>query len=363
MADIKFKVDEMMSFCCLWRESLMNFNSPQLNDYLNNFNNPEIKKISQTYPRGIKAKTSELIKQIQDGKIKDIDGMISFLDSSFAGYAKEKGDVLKEVFNGYSEFFNSVKNVMSGNLEVMQRLQSDDDLGYQRELDGVYKVFGVDAEKDQTHAYLNPSPAQPLYDGMCPGTMFYQNFSVSRLSDAEYIGDSTVNKNKISTPLHEATHHIFAQSQLKKDIQAGNIKGRTKEVMSVLGAYIEATSDKQPRGATALSALDEAFAACSSAVIYQKSNGGKLPDEWYHGFEAADRLAPKVFPLYQEYMEQGKSFDEAFFTSLSKKLGSLRAINGKARCCENISDIPKPQAKLSADKKAERMFVGRDGGR
>lgn len=340
---IDFKTDEMMSFYYLWKENFIAYGMPEADTFLASFDNPKIKNITQTYPRGCVEKLAELGNNIQDGKISDIDGFISFLDMSFSGYSADKGHVLKNVFEGYHQFYISSQVMLSDNADVMRRLQDDVHLGYKQELDNLYKVFGVNPESDKLRAYINPVPERPLYDGMSQNSAFYQNISIHPQEGRAYIENSTVCLEKISTPFHEATHHIFARSQLKQDIKEGQVKGRTKEVMAVLSAYMEATKDKQPRGGTALSALDEAFAACSSAIMYQKINKGKLPDEWYHGFDAANRLAPKIFPLYMEYLEQGKPLDEKFFMSLSKKLGSFRGVIGKARCAA----VPNAQQKAT----------------
>lgn len=349
---IDFQTSEMMSFYYLWQESLMSFDSPELGDFLNSFENPQMKKITQTYPRGIQKHLASLGQEIQNGKIKNIDDFVSRLDSAFPKYAAGQGAVLKEVFTGYHQFFEASQPLLQKNLEVMKQLQDDGRLGYRQELGGLYAMFGVNPREDGLRAYINPAPSRPLFDGMSPNSTFYQNFSMTALPGEQYIENSTVGAGKISTPLHEATHHIFARSQLKKDLDAGNVRGRAKEVMEVIDAYMKAAPDKQPRGATALSALDEAFAACSSAVVYQKANNGRLPDEWYHGFDAANRLAPKIYPLYREYMAQGKTLDTEFFASLSQKLGSFRIAADKSRCAaaggqeqSALRQIPRPAVK------------------
>jgi hypothetical protein len=114
---------------------------------------------------------------------------------------------------------------MSANLATLNGIQTDKQLGYAQDLGKLYKFFGVDEKSDRLVGYVNPSPVAPLYDGMCTNSGFYQNFPSHQLSGKSYVGDSTVGENKISTPLHEATHHIFARSQIKKDI----INGETNE--------------------------------------------------------------------------------------------------------------------------------------
>lgn len=360
---IDFKVDEMMSFYYLWQESLINYDSPRLNDFLAGFDNPQIENIKQTYPKGIDKKMPELGQCIQTGKIKDIDAFVSFLDASFSGYASAQGNMLKDTFNGYHQFFVSSADVLSRNRDVMGQLQDDSSLGYRKEIENLYKVFNVNPQEDKLQNYINLVPYRPLCDGMSTSSALYQNFSATPQPGKTYIENSTVEMEKIGTPLHEATHHIFDCSQLKKNIREGNVSGRLKEVMEVLDSYIKSTSDEQPRGATALSALDEAFAACSSAVMYQKANGGKLPDEWYHGFEAANRLAPKVFPLYMEYMERGKPFDEAFFYSLSKKMGTFRAVSDRAKCGNAMPDKPERTAEVSTCIKQNSVLSRNNDGR
>ena len=362
---IEFQADEMMSFYFMWQEALSAYGSPQLDTYLKSFQNPDIEAIKNSYPKGIGGKIQNLSllgKDIQNGEVRNIDEfaqkMAKHLDVSKEDMARISPN-LQKAFGAYHDFYKTAEPIISSNLTTLNDVQTDKQLGYSGDLSKLYKFFGVDEKSDRLVGYVNPSPVAPLYDGMCTNSGFYQNFPSHQLSGKSYVGDSTVGENKISTPLHEATHHIFARSQIKKDIINGEAKGRIKEVINVMDEYIKACPQGQVRGAKGLSALDEAFAACSSALMDEKRTGVSPLDnpdrEWYHGFDAANRLAPKVYPLYREYLEQGKTLDGEFFGKLGARLGDIKIATNKAQRQTAQEDITPtkeqhsqaPQSKMS----------------
>ena len=338
---IEFQANEMMSFYFMWQEALSAYGQPQFYTYLKSFENQDIEAIKGCYPKGIGGKIQKLSllgKDIQNGQIQNIDdfaqSMSLHLDISKEDMEKITPN-LQKAFGAYHEFYRSAEPTMASNLVTLNGIQADEKLGYTEDVSKLYKFFGVDEKTDKLIGYINPSPNIPLYDGMCTSSGFYQNFPSHQLSSKSYVGNSTVGENKVSTPLHEATHHIFARSQIKKDIINGEAKGKMREVVNVMDEYIKACPQGQVRGAQGLAALDEAFAACSSALMDEKRTGVSPLDnpdrEWYHGFDAANRLAPKIYPLYKEYLEQGKTLDGEFFDKFGKKLADIKIATNKAQ--------------------------------
>lgn len=78
---------------------------------------------------------------------------------------------------------------------------------------------------------------------------------------------------------------------------------------------------------SAYTALDEAIAACSSALVDEKSKGLTAGRTWYYGFGAANELAPEIYRLINEYMNDKKTLDDDFFAKLNENTQDLFKTN------------------------------------
>lgn len=343
MAEIEFKTNEMLGFCSLWVDTLIS-SRENTETVFSTFENPNIKELANAIPNsfnGLSKTLGDLERNILSGEVKNIDDFLGAIAQSFENNGAEKIEpALRKSFEAYHGFFekSQTKETINDNLTAVRNLQKDENLGYLKELENLYTFFDVSADK-KCVCYLNPYPEKPLNDGSAIGGSFKQNFSVKKLEEnSAYIDNSTVLARKVSTPLHEATHFLFAQSEIKQDFLNGK-GGGIESFRQVLGEQLEKYPDKRGGNAT----FDEALASCSSAIITEKRQG-KLADnhEWYHNFEAANKIAPHVYPLYKEYISQGKKMDDAFFGRLAANVKEAEREKNKHQCVAStqISKVP-----------------------
>lgn len=343
MAEIEFKTNEMLGFYSLWVDTLISSREDK-EKVFSTFENPDIREFANAIPNsfnGLSKTLGDLERNILNGQVKNRNDFLEMIVKDFENNGAEKIEsALRKSFEAYHKFFekSQTKETISDNLAAVRKLQKDEKLGYSKELENLYTFFDVSSDK-KCVCYMNPYPEKPLNDGSAIGGSFKQNFSVKRLeNDSEYIENSTVLARKVSTPLHEATHFLFAQSEIKQSFLNGTGSG-IEEFRKVLAKQLEKHPDKRGENAT----FDEALASCSSAIVTEKRQG-KLTDnhEWYHKFEAANNIAPHVYPLYKEYVSHGKKMDDAFFGRLADNIKNSEKEKSKQNnvASKHISSVP-----------------------
>lgn len=340
MSEIEFKTDEMLGFYSLWVDALIS-PSEDRDKVLSAFENPDIKELVNATPNsfnGLSKTLGKFEQKILNGEVSNIDGFMDLIVQTFENNGAENIEpALRKSFGAYHEFCEKkeTKDIIDGNLSAVKNFQKNEKIGYAKELDNLYVFFDVPAD-NKCVCYLNPYPDKPFNDGSAMDGFFKQNFVVKRLEeDSAYLENSTILMRKTSTPLHEASHFLFGKSEIKQDFWGGKGEGVGK-LRKVLTQQLEKYPDKRGENAT----FDEALASCSSAIMTEKRQG-KLADnhEWYHGFEAANELAPHVYPLYKEYLSQGKKMDDAFFGRLADNVVNFEKEKSKPdHAASNVSD-------------------------
>lgn len=329
---INFASNPMYSFYGLWCDCAQN------KDALNGFDDDRLSKIANVAPQK-GSKMRSIIGKIHEFNITDITGLKSLIKDKLDTQTLE---ILESAFEAYKEFYAKNKKNIDNNLIVMDTEQQT----YQRELAKLYKCFDISPETICS-CYLNPFPKNKINDGISNNKSVSMDYSLNKTEDANnYVSNSDILKRKLSTPFHEATHFLFNNSQLKKDIEEEKypqINSVLNQVISKFEKKGNGTASRDEIKPFAIGAINEAFAACSSALYNEKTTGKPVTNdnEWYHGWKEASDLAKQMYPLFKKYLNEGKSFDCQFFAKLSSaiKIDELRNSNKL-----------QPQEKTSSDK-------------
>lgn len=299
---------------------------------------------------------SGLIQQlIGKENISDYEGLKKLMAEHLSAQEAEALDkVLKPAFEAYLSFYNKNKDTINKNLEAMNSAQSV----FCNDLNNLYQCFSIPEDK-QCNCYLNPFPKDKVIDGISNPENVSMDYSLNRNEDAaNYIENSDILKRKASTPFHEATHFLFLNSQFKKDLE-NEANPQMKRLLNSVIKSLEngkqdSNTDRNQIKAFAIGAINEAFAACSSALYNEKTTGKAVnnDNEWYHGWKQANDLAKQMYPLFKEYMEKGKPFDGEYVTKLSNiieinnlksKIANKRHTNKLSRNQHNeLETTPKP---------------------
>ncbi len=322
-AKINFVADEMRGFYALWVDSLMF--PAESRAAMNDFENSDIKAFEKAIPQTGSitwGAISQVESLITERNISSVEALKHLLTEKFdPNDSKNIGDAFDKAFPAYHDFFEKNNANIRANLSVLETEQK----GYANELNAIYAGFGIDKQKRCT-CYLNPFPGRTTGDGRSNprGDTSVMNYSVVRLeADDNYLNGANILQRKASTPLHETTHSLFYASELKSRLEDNPQEGMQK-TMDILTRYFDADGNekKDIRASSkdnAVAAINEAFAVCATGLYNEKRTGKpvKDADQWYHGFEAANRLAPVMYPLFKHYLEQGKMFDDRFFQQLA----------------------------------------------
>ena len=322
---IIFKSNPMYSFYGLWCDCIQNPNAAK--KALEGFNDPSLSKIADIIPqRGTKThlaieKIHQLIGKYNISTIDEVKPLMreSFSASDVENYNK----VLEPAFAAYSSFFAQNKEKIDNNIETLNSGQQ----AYSQDFAKLYQCFATPSEK-VCNCFLNPFPQDKVADGISNKENVSMNYSLNRNENREnYIGNSNILKRKSSTPFHEATHFLFFNSQLKKDIENEKNPEMSKLLNHIITKFEKkGNSENKPSRDQlkffATGAINEAFAACSTALYNEKTTGKPVSDnnEWYHGWQEANDLTRQMYPHYKEYVNSGTLFDDNFFRKLNTSI-------------------------------------------
>ena len=249
------------------------------------------------------------------GEINNIDEFNAFIKEKLSDrpdkVEKFCYDSIEEM-QKYSSFYQRHIEPITQYKRVIENTQTDDQRGYSKDLAKLYDFFDVD-KNVKCYGILVPVPKKEI-DGCAIGNGFMIFYDTEKKDNEKYIENSFLPEKKVSTPLHEATHVLFGHSKIKQDLKNNQGKGAHK-LLSVLDKYFSDNPD--PNGRSAILAVDEAIAACSSMVVNKKYKPKENFDVFYHGFEGANALAKSLYPVFQEYMKQDKKMDDDFFMQVA----------------------------------------------
>ncbi len=374
MAKIQFVTDELVSFYALWRTSLES--RKEVRDKIfSNFEDKKLHMLKEVEPRSYdseaRQKLSELEAGVTGGRITTIDALSEAMSGCFL--APERKGEFKEAFNSYHNFYEQSKGIMEKNKQAIEQV-------YQKaDCDKLARFFGAsESQSSNCKCFLHLWPGRPPVDGMCAGQTFEINACVRRIEDDKnYLPDSTLMTRKIGTPYHELTHKFFRETH-EKDFVAGKTTGM-RQVNKILTDYFNRNSEKNcdKMQALGLAAVHEGLAACADAYRDEKITG-KAPEKdrvWYHGEEeiaqAANQLAPKMYPMFRRYMDEGRQLDDVFFVRLSMNMqefkeGYVQQNSSQADINEKrgLESKPVPNSESRREQKAptvEIMKQQRDG--
>ncbi len=264
---------------------------------------------------------SDLIqKEIGRQNISNYEGLKKLLSEYLPQEVDTLDKVLKPAFEAYFSFYDENKEVIDKNIEIMNSAQAV----YENELTNLYKCFSISDDK-QCCCYLNPFPENKIIDGISNSENVSMNYSLNKNEDSNnYIENSNILKRKASTPFHETTHFLFFNSQFKKDIENESSPQMKTLLNNVIRSFEkngnqEDKTSRAQKKIFAIGAINEAFAACSSALYNEKTTGQPVvnENEWYHGWKQANDLTRQMYPLFKEYIKMGKPFDDEFANRLS----------------------------------------------
>lgn len=325
---IKFASNPIYSFYGLWCDCVQNPDASK--DVLRDFKDERLSKITDILPKK-GAKTYSMMGAVHQNNITNINELQSIMRENFnAQDLQAISKIWGTAFEAYKDFYTENKENIDNNLAVMNSEQQN----YQKELANLYKSFSTPPEIVCT-CYLNPFPEKKFGDGISNDKSISMDYSLSKTEDINnYIDHSDILKRKRSTPFHESTHFLFNNSQLKKDIEKENspgIKSVLNHVISQFEKKGNGTASREDIKPFAIGAINEAFAACSTALYNEKTTGKPVCNDnvWYYGWKEANDLTRQMYPHFKEYVNEGKPFDERFFKKLniSIKIDELRNSN------------------------------------
>lgn len=322
---IKFISNPLYSFYGLYRNCMQN---PEMaKNAIEGFQDERLNRLMEIIPeKGTNARIkSDLIhKQIGKLNISDYNSFKDLMSTHLYPQEVDRFDkILKSAFEAYSSFYDKNKEIINQNVEVMNSAQSV----YKNDLNNLYKCFSIPEDK-QCCCYLNPFPKNKILDGISNSENVSMDYSLTQneVSD-NYIENSNILKRKASTPFHEATHFLFFNSQFKKDIENETSPQMKKFVDTVIKSFekngVQSNKfNREQMKVFAIGAINEAFAACSTALYNEKTMGTPVANEneWYHGWKQANDLTRQMYPLFKEYVENGKPFDTEFASKLSNSV-------------------------------------------
>ena len=320
---IDFKSDNIMNLYCLWLGA-MGQNSDEV---LSAFNDEAILKIKDAMPSNkFSSETFTSLKQLQaeivDGNIKDIDGFCASIKEKFPNDAQRMIPAFKTSFKALSDFYGTTET--RAEQIKAQGVLNEDQGKYLDLLNNMASFYGVEG-KQNIPCYITIYPDKKFNDGQAYQDAFQVSYSLEKDKDG-YANNTIVPVRKMSTPLHESSHYLLNRSPSYLNIKEGTcLSGMYKS----LDRYFEQNPQEKQNGDSSLNAIHEAFAACATALYLQKVRGEPLAPgrTWYHGFEAANKLAPKIYPRFRDYVLNGKTIDDKFFEGLNIDLNQKTADN------------------------------------
>ena len=315
---IDFKSDNIMNLYCLWLGA-MGQNSDEV---LSAFNDEAILKIKEAIPKKeaipefFSSETFTSLKQLQaeivDGNIKDIEGFCASIKEKFPNYAQRMIPAFKTSFKALSDFYGTTET--SAEQIKAQGVLNEEQGKYLDLLNKMASFYGVEGEQN-IPCYITIYPDKKFNDGQAYQDAFQVSYSLEKDKDG-YANNTIVPVRKMSTPFHESSHYLLNRSPSYLNIKEGTcLSGMYKS----LNRYFEQNPQEKQNGGSSLNAIHEAFAACATALYLQEVRRQPLVPgrTWYHGFEVANKLAPKIYPRFRDYVLNGKTIDDKFFEGLN----------------------------------------------
>lgn len=152
---------------------------------------------------------------------------------------------------------------------------------------------------------------------------------------------------------YEGGHFLLTNTQIWKDLESIalssgkhlNNNSPILKTIDIFTAYFDANPNEKCNKSfsskiAVLDVINEAFACCSNTFFCEKRDVAVFADKkvWYYGFEAANKLAPQVYPLFKEYIAQGKTMDDMFFKRLNDNLKGFES--GKESALQSSTPSP-----------------------
>ena len=338
-SQIEFQSNALYGFCSLWSDCLQF--GKQAQGVLKGFENEQISELStlsQSSNFRLRKQLRQAQQQITSGKIGDFSALAETLKENLS---QKDLSLLQKSYAAYSDYFEKNKGRIQNNVDTLNQSRSL----YAQELKNIYKCFGISEDK-KCPCFVNPFPKDKFIDGISNESGVCMNYSLARDENPDnYLENSDILKRKCSTPFHETTHFCFFNSQLKKDIENENnlpMKNVLKNLMNTFEQKGKDKGIKAPKEelkACALGVINEGFAACATALYNEKTQGApvKNDEEWYHGWKEANDFTRQMYPLFKEYVSEGKSFDSAFFSRLN-----IAMTKEKMNLAEPVRNTPQP---------------------
>lgn len=347
-ASFDFRTSEIASFYNLWQRSMGN------TAMLEGFEDSNIFKLQEAVPNEFKSfteqsffqtvqKFSKINHDIINGGITDINGLSEAVRRSFSN-GEQMSSALQTAYKSWQTFYHDpetqkqTKNVIA----ALNRLQKSP--AAQEALTGMCAFFGAEPQtKIPSYVLMFPkeNPNARPTSGYSDEHAIWVHYSRERNEPRENYFFGTVCLNRrIQTPWHEGGHFLFTNTQTWKNMENmarsnGQLirqDNHTLKTMDILSKYFDANpqqkrNKKFSSRIAALDAINEAFACCADTLFSEKRDPTSMAQkkDWYYGFEAADKLAPQVYPLFKEYIAQGKKLDDAFFKRLNDNLKGFEA--------------------------------------
>ncbi len=334
MNEIIFKSNNLLGFYYLWASS---FNNTKLLDKTLVGFDDVLTKIKDAVPSSFIKETFDALKKldadIRAEKIKTIDDFVSFLGEKMPKDGHKLNQPLRLAYASY-ESFMSKKEIQQETDKVIGALTQFKE-NYDERIKQLYTFFDVSKDVKLPFVQVSSYPETIPNSGSASDSGINVNFSLKRDDNEDYLGNSLFLKRRTTTPLHEATHFLFSKSPMYKN---------SPPYMKKLLALLEQKLEESPEGSnkTAMRALDEGVAACSSALIEKKINGNlDNKAEWYAGFKLANHLAPKIFPVFQRYLSESKKLDDEFFKVVYESMTNNKFQNLESKLIQDKMDETK----------------------
>ncbi len=347
MDNISFKTDEFVNFSFLFLAGFA-FNKREYDTMLNTFDGQlevvrNLRHQLLAYPSEITelqgatdlkqhhqilyGKVNELLKQLSSGEISDMSGLKNFLSTRFG----VKTDGIDTDYKFYCSFFEDNQECIQKNLNAMRHIYSDNPIqmpnlptdSHMPQTTGDYltamrRFFDVPTDKKPT-VYLHPFPDDPHMSGWSTVDGPHQTFCTKRLeSDDKYVDGTTMLSRRVVTPLHETAHWMFDNSPMMDEFKKlpEERSPAVQKFISVMEDKFKKNPETNYHNPSPLGAIHEALAS-SADVVMRSEEMMKDFDyktaELYYGFKAGNDLARVVYPIFHEYIANGKSMSDGFF--------------------------------------------------
>lgn len=238
-------------------------------------------------------------------------------------------NTVKMAYQGYKFFYVSALPKLREQVEAYKIFKTDPRLGYQQELDKMATFFAVPPQK--ITGFITPFVKHVIVDGISYGNCFFINTPLVKDRDSQYINikGQSILKKKIGTPFHEATHCLFSQSPLLKQIQDYINSGEPTHLPVSDLIYIFQKHIHQPpplsddqKSIKIQEFFHEIFASVSGSIIQDKistieSDSVKRSPSLNKNPPAINLIIPIFKKVITTYMNENRSIDTDFWNHLN----------------------------------------------